>query len=143
MTAADSTTAAPKLRALAAPVAVAGAAAASVALLHWRDPHVSGAYGFCPFHRLTGLWCPACGGLRAVNDLTDGHVIAALSSNIFVLPLILVVAAAWVRWTVLRWKGAAVRVPELPKPALGVLVAVLLLFTVARNTPWAHWLAPA
>ena len=29
-----------------------------------------------------GIWCPACGGLRAVNDLTNGDVLGAASSNL-------------------------------------------------------------
>ena len=35
-----------------------------------------------------GIYCPGCGGLRAVNDLTNGDVGAALSSNILVTLMI-------------------------------------------------------
>ena len=43
-----------------------------VALVAAVDPHTSGRYPTCPFHAVTGLWCPGCGGLRAVHDLTHG-----------------------------------------------------------------------
>jgi hypothetical protein len=32
----------------------------------------------CPLHAMTGLLCPLCGGLRAVNHLAHGHLGAAL-----------------------------------------------------------------
>lgn len=68
-------------RSLAAPVGVAAVAVTAAAVLHFRDPHSAGSYGVCPMYALTGLWCPACGGLRAVNDLTNLDIGAAVSSN--------------------------------------------------------------
>ena len=49
--------------------------------LHFRDPHASGSWGFCPWLALTGLYCPGCGGLRAVNDLTNGDLLGALEQQ--------------------------------------------------------------
>ena len=67
-------------------VAIGGLAAATFAL-HVRDPHVSHSWGVCPLYVLTGIYCPGCGGLRAVNDLTDGHLGAAASSNLLLVLL--------------------------------------------------------
>ena len=53
-----------------------------------------------------GFYCPGCGGLRAVHDLTHGDVGAALSSNILVTLLIPVVSSAAV-WLADRWRGRA------------------------------------
>ena len=39
------------------------------------------------FHAMTGLWCPGCGGLRAVHDLTHGHLVTALHENALVVLL--------------------------------------------------------
>ena len=47
--------------------------AATIAL-RLRDPHDSGSWGYCPWKLLTGLDCPGCGALRAVNDLTHGDL---------------------------------------------------------------------
>ncbi|MFE4503682.1 DUF2752 domain-containing protein [Rhodococcus sp. NPDC056743] len=130
-------------RALSAPAGVAAAGVSAFTLLHLRDPHNSGSYGICPMYALTGLWCPACGGLRAVNDLTNLDIGAALSSNVLIVPFIAVLVVAWVRWIVRRWNGSTDRMIVL-RPAMTVMVLVTLVaFTVVRNTSWGSWLAPA
>ena len=128
-------------RMLGPALGLGGLAAATVAL-HLRDPHVSNSWGLCPLYALTGVYCPGCGGLRGVNDLTGGHVGAAASSNLLLVlavPLVLLVLA---RWTWVSWQGRDVAVvPTLPRSVrfgLGVLIAV---FWVARNLP-GSWLAP-
>ncbi len=123
---------------------MAGAAAAAVAVLHFRDPHVPGSYSICPFYAVTGWWCPGCGGLRAMHNLTDGRLLDAVHSNVLLLPLLVGFAVWWGNWALRRWRGQG----ERPFPfALGriqllVIVAVLTVFTVFRNTPWGTWLAP-
>src|SRR5690348_2914513 len=81
---------------LRAPAAGAAAVAAATFALHVRDPHVSHSWGVCPLYALTGLYCPGCGGLRAVNDLGNGHVAQAASSNLLLvlaIPVALVLYA--------------------------------------------------
>ena len=130
-------------RALAAPVGVAAVAVTAAAVLHFRDPHSAGSYGVCPMYALTGLWCPACGGLRAVNDLTNLDIGAAVSSNALIVPFIAVLVIAWIGWTVRRWKGTRDRMIVLRPTVTIVVLGVLVAFTVVRNTPWGSWLAPA
>lgn len=130
-------------RALAAPVGVAAVAVTAAAVLHFRDPHSAGSYGVCPMYALTGLWCPACGGLRAVNDLTNLDLGAAVSSNVLIVPFIAVLVIAWIGWTVRRWKGTRDRMIVLRPTVTIVVLGVLVAFTVVRNTPWGSWLAPA
>ncbi|GAA4472320.1 DUF2752 domain-containing protein [Rhodococcus olei] len=135
---------------LAGPVAVGAVALAGAATLHLRDPHRPGAYGLCPFHALTGLWCPGCGGLRAIHDLTDGDVVASLSSNLFVAPLAFVLVVAWLAWVRRRWRdpatgrpgGADGRMIVLTRPFTTAVLVALAVFTVLRNTPWGAALAP-
>lgn len=124
--------------------AVRGCGRGGLALLHFRDPHVQGAYGFCPFKELTGYWCPGCGGLRGLHNLTEGHVVDALHSNVLILPLLLGFLGWLVTALVFGWQGKPIpRIPKvLPKPALWAALALLLLYTVLRNTPWGTWLAP-
>ena len=112
-------------------------------MLRVRDPHVDGAYGYCPFHAITGWWCPACGGMRAINDLTHGDAVASLSSNIFVVPLLAVLLLVWVRWLRLRWQGSDIRPLSIGTRTVVVVVVVATLFTIVRNAPWGSWLAPA
>jgi hypothetical protein len=124
------------------PAIVGALGLGAFALLHFRDPHSSGSYGFCPFLELTGRPCPGCGGLRAVNDLTRGDLVGAISSNILAVALVGVLAVAWVVWTVRRLRGQDVGMIGVG-PRTGVAVVVLLVvFGVVRNTPWGSWLAP-
>ena len=130
-------------RRILAPAATIGALALATLALHLRDPHQQGSWGLCPFNAATGLYCPGCGGLRAVNDLTQGHVGAALSSNVVVTVLIPVATVLLAVWAVDRWRGHTRRVPwQRLRPFVVALVTVLVVFTVARNTGAGPWLAP-
>ena len=128
---------------LAAPALVATGSLAAVAVVHLRDPHESGSYGFCPWLLLTGTYCPGCGGLRAVNDLTRGDVAAAASSNLLFVGSLPLLALWWARRTADAWRGVR-RVAD-EHAALRVTVVVLaatVVFWVVRNLPFAGWLAP-
>jgi Protein of unknown function (DUF2752) len=132
----------PRSERLRTPVLTAGSLAAATIALHLRDPHVSHAWGICPLYALTGLYCPGCGGLRGVNDLTNGHLGQAASSNLLLVLALPVAAVLFARWTYGAWTGRNVRaVPALPRPVITALLALVLVFTVARNLP-GSWLAP-
>ncbi|MGH3425367.1 MAG: DUF2752 domain-containing protein [Nocardioidaceae bacterium] len=128
------------------PVLVGAAGLAATVLLHFRDPHAYGSYGLCPFHFLTGLWCPGCGGLRAVNDLTGLDVGAAVSSNVLAVVLVAGLGMAYLLWLPRRWRGdhrPLVRPgPRAVNRTVTLAVAAIVVFTVVRNTPWGTWLAP-
>jgi hypothetical protein len=122
---------------------LAGSLVALSVALHLRDPHESGSWGFCPWLVLTGTYCPGCGGLRAVNDLTRGDLRAAASSNVAFVSVIPLMAWLWVRTVSQRWRG--VREP-LPRHVLTVAgsvgVVLVVVFWVVRNLPFGAWLAP-
>jgi hypothetical protein len=124
------------------PVLTLGGVGAATLALHLRDPHVSHSWGLCPMYALTGVYCPGCGGLRGVNDLTDGHVGAAASSNLLLVVLLPVAVLLLARWTWATWQGRDVAlVPTVPRAMRIGLVAVAAVFWVARNVP-GSWLAP-
>jgi hypothetical protein len=125
------------------PALLAGGVMAASVLLHVRDPHRSGAYGYCPWLVLTGTYCPGCGGLRAVNDLTHGDVAAAASSNLLVVGAMPFAVLLWARSMVDRWRGVTRRTStaQVLVPAL-VFAVVAVSFWVLRNTPMGSWLAP-
>ncbi|MFT4011343.1 MAG: DUF2752 domain-containing protein [Nocardioidaceae bacterium] len=133
-----------------APLLTAGALGVAVLALHLRDPHQSGSWGYCPFFALTGLYCPGCGGLRAVNDLTHGDLVAAVSSNLVLVAAIPLLAWLWARWLRRSWQdqpgapASPVRVAGIDhRVILGLAGLVLLVgFTVLRNTAAGAWLAP-
>jgi hypothetical protein len=130
-------------RRVTGPLLLAGGVLVVSVLLHVRDPHRSGSWGYCPWLFLTGTYCPGCGGLRAVNDLTHGDVAAAASSNLLFVASLPVLALVWGRTTLDRWRGR-VRVVA-PQVHVRLTVAVLVLagaFAVLRNTGAGAWLAP-
>jgi Protein of unknown function (DUF2752) len=132
----------PTVGRLTEPLLLAASLSLAVAVLHVRDPHQSGSYGFCPWLLLTGTYCPACGSLRSVHDLTDGDVTAALSSNLLVVTLIPAAVLAWAVWVRARWRGEPLRAPSGARPAAWALAAVVIGFTVLRNLGIGAWLAP-
>jgi hypothetical protein len=108
-------------------VAVAGGL-----ILFFFDPARSGFYPPCLFHKLTGLQCPGCGGLRALHHLLHGELLTALQFNALLVVGALVCAGlglrqAWGR----RWGGGgALRVRG---AWLWAALVVVLLFGVLRN----------
>jgi len=123
------------------PLVAGGAVALAVGVLAVRDPHTTGSYGACPVAALTGLWCPACGGLRATHDLAHGDLAGAWSMNPLWVLVIPVVVALWGRWLVRSARGR--RATPAPTWAAWLLLVVLVGFGVLRNVPaLAPWLAP-
>ena len=56
----------------------------------------------CVFHSMTGLYCPGCGGTRAVLELMKGHVLQSLWYH----PIVLYVVILYIRYLlehIVRW----------------------------------------
>ncbi|MBH0781323.1 DUF2752 domain-containing protein [Nocardia bovistercoris] len=124
------------------PLLTAGVGIGAVALLHFRDPHVEGAYGVCPVYALTGMYCPGCGGMRSVHNLTDGRIVDALHSNLIAVPLLFGLAL-WVgAWAVRAWRGQRLVLPRIERSTMWILLALIAVYCVFRNTPWGGWLTP-
>lgn len=126
-----------------APALMAGVVLGASVLLHLRDPHESGSYGFCPWLILTGTHCPGCGGLRAVNDLTRGDLVSAASSNLLFVGSVPLLLVLWGRWLRSGWRGVHRAVSARKASVYGALfLVVAVTFWVVRNLPAGAWLAP-
>jgi len=79
----------------------------------------------CPFHLLTGLYCPACGATRALHQLAQGNFTAALRLNALV---VIVLFGGGI-------SAAYRRRPELPGWFLQILLATIGVFGIMRNIP--------
>jgi hypothetical protein len=125
----------PRARRIAA--VLLGAAVVVVAAAFFAyDPAEGNALPGCVFHDLTGLYCPGCGSCRALHQLLNGHLGAALGLN----PL-MVLALPFLGIYFLLYAGAAIR----GKPWLGVslkavwiraILCLVIAHGVLRNLPF-------
>jgi hypothetical protein len=124
---------------LPAPYRFLAAGAAAVSADVAFDPahrHVP----LCPFHAVTGLWCPLCGGLRAVAALVRGQLTAAVRDNLLVVAAVPVVAVLWLMWV--AGPGACRAAVRPSRTATIAVIALALGFTVVRNLPGLTALRP-
>ena len=104
-------------------------AVGALAYVGLADPHRPGSlFPPCPFKLLTGLNCPACGGLRMTHDLLHGDLAAAVVDNVFLL-IGLPALALWVLWRIRQGQRA------LTLPAIVVIAIAAIAWTVVRNMP--------
>jgi hypothetical protein len=108
----------------------------------WRiDPNTH-ALPPCPFHALTGLYCPGCGSTRALHALLHADFAQAMAMNpllVLALPVLAAMALNAAGWMP-RGSEPLWRLLAKPKPWLWLLVG----YAVLRNLPWMPfaWLAP-
>ncbi|PAZ15476.1 hypothetical protein CLM62_13775 [Streptomyces sp. SA15] len=126
---------------LAAPAGVLAAVAGAFAYVGTVDPNEPGHYPACPLLRLTGIYCPGCGGLRSAHAFVHGDFVAALGANALAVAGYLVFAVVWTVWVVRSLRGRPLRI-DLGPVHLWSLGALLLVFTVVRNLPFGGWLHP-
>jgi hypothetical protein len=127
---------------LAGPVVVAGGTVLAV-----TAAVVAGHQGValvppCPLHTVTGLWCPLCGGTRAVQALVAGDLGAAVQMNLLVVLAVPVVLGLWVRWTALRASGRPAPFGTLSNRGMALVAVGLVAFMVVRNLPGLEALTP-
>lgn len=102
---------------------------ASLAYSGFLEPAAGRLVPRCPTNAWFGLYCPACGGTRAIMHLLQFELLAALRHNapvVLGLPLAAwiyvsgtdLTARPWRRWEIL------------------LLIAAISLFTLLRNLPW-------
>ncbi|MFD9094057.1 DUF2752 domain-containing protein [Streptomyces collinus] len=126
---------------LAGPAGLLAAVAGAFAYVGTVDPNQPGHYPVCPLYRLTGLYCPGCGGLRSAHAFVHGDLVTALHDNAAGVAAYLGFAVLWTVWVVRAARGRAVRF-EPGRAAMWAVGALLLVFTVVRNLPSGGWLHP-
>jgi hypothetical protein len=92
--------------------------------LYQFDPAETSLFPPCPFHYLTGLYCPGCGSLRATHALLHGRFLEALDFNplmVLLLPFLVLwgVRPGWLGDT---WWGWG-------------LLGLIMMYWVVRNIP--------
>src|ERR1700722_4899252 len=61
---------------------------AGIVLYSYNPIDTHSIYPPCPFHYLTGFYCPGCGSLRAIHQLLHGNIISAIHFNILMILLL-------------------------------------------------------
>lgn len=132
-----------RLADLREPAVVGAMGTAAALVLHVRDPRESGSYGWCPLLWATDVPCPGCGGLRAASALTRADVGAAVTNNVLVVALVVVLLVAWLLWIRRRLRGQRDRMLVLSPRAGWAVLAVVAAFGLIRLTPWGAALSPS
>jgi hypothetical protein len=127
---------------LRAPLLVGAAGMVAAAALLLRDPHTAGAWPACPILTLTGVPCPACGGLRATHDLLTGDVTAALSSNAYAVLTVLLAGLAYAVWLTAAARGRRITWLRRSSVVGGLWAGGLLAFGLLRLLPGLSVLRP-
>lgn len=116
---------------------------AGLVVLYLFNPIEHAFYPACQFYKLTHLHCPGCGSLRALHQLTHGHVSAAFRSN----PLLIasIPLFAWI--AIRKWRRSTnPSANETPiRPAIAwAIFSIVMLFGVLRNLPYPafSWMSP-
>lgn len=97
----------------------------------------------CPFHVLTGFYCPGCGITRCLFSLFHGDIKQAFFYNMLVflyLPFLLFYFCYQCYIYILDKRD--VFLTKIPKWILYSLLFLTILFGVLRNVPYFSFLAP-
>ena len=108
------------------------------------DPSETPLFPRCPFYSLTGWYCPGCGSQRAVHSFLHFDFAGVVAFNFLLFPAALLICYHYLHpWLNRRfgWK-----LPNLLylRNTPWIILAVVLLFWIARNIPLApfSWLSP-
>ncbi len=116
---------------------------AGFAVLYLFNPVEHSFYPVCQFYKLTHLYCPGCGSLRALHQLTHGHVGAAFLSNPLLTISIPILAWIGIR-KLLRLPTHSATQSVFQSRAPWLVLLVVIVFGILRNLPFAAfaWMSP-
>ena len=108
---------------------------AAACLFYTFNPADSSLFAPCPFHALTGLYCPGCGSLRAIHQLLHMHFLSAFKLNpllVFSIPLM---GYLLLYPPLFRSKKRLLSVADMPAFLIWIYLGIVLLFWIIRNMP--------
>ena len=122
------------VRSLAAPLAVAAAAAGGCAVIWLADPTVPGGIlPVCPTKALLGIDCPGCGSLRMIYSLLHLDVSSAVRYNALGVIAVLMLLWAYAAWVYGRLAGRQVRSWQHLRWSAPAALILTLAWFVVRN----------
>lgn len=98
----------------------------------------------CGILQLTGLYCPGCGGTRCAIALSHGNVSQAWGNNALLTAGVICFSlmSLYLITTVTLLGNRTPQMPNIKPRWIGIGFAVIILFTILRNTAKFSWLAP-
>jgi hypothetical protein len=139
---ADAVRRAAAIPAMVPPLVVAGIAAAGCLLVGLVDPTRTQLFPPCPFKAITGgLDCPGCGATRAMHSMLNGDIAAAAGFNAMLLVALPYLLYSWLAWAMPAVTNRRLPILRIPAKAVYGILAVVMLWWVARNLPLAPFAA--
>ena len=87
----------------------------------------------CTFYWLTGCHCAGCGATRAVYSLLHGDLEQAFAYNSLFILLLPLLGVVGLRILFEIWTGRKAPAIRVPCWVIGIFVAVLIAYWIARN----------
>lgn len=97
------------------------------------NPASSSIFVPCPFHRLTGLYCPGCGSLRAIHQLLHGNLPAAFGLNPLMVLSLPFLGYWFISCGVLAVRNRPLASIIIPSFCIWLILVIILLFWILRN----------
>lgn len=112
-----------------------GVAVVLIGIYFTFDPTQNHLFPSCPFHSLTGLYCPGCGSQRAFHSLLHLDIQKAFSFNALFVPIGMIVGYHWFVQFYNRITSRDMRnfIYDTKFPL--VILGIVLLFWILRNIP--------
>lgn len=109
-------------------------------LLYFLNPSESLIFPNCPFHHLTGLYCPGCETLRAIHQLLQGRFGQAFAYN----PILIVLTPVIGMLIYERYNADNFRLISSSPKLHWVIFIILMAYWILRNIPFVpfSYLAP-
>ena len=91
----------------------------------------------CPFHYITGFYCPGCGSLRATHQLLHGNIMAAIRYNILMVILLPFVIYLYISQMNITINGRRLCQRVLfSKKFYFSLIFIIFAYWILRNIPY-------
>jgi hypothetical protein len=111
------------------------AAAGALGFLYLFNPNTSTLYPTCPFLWFTGCYCPGCGSLRALHQLTRGHLMTALGLNPLLVCSVPFIGYFFMSHAKLAITGCPLRAFFVRPAFIWMLLGIVIAYWVLRNIP--------
>jgi hypothetical protein len=105
----------------------------AIIFLYIFNPSGSIIYPPCPFHALTGFYCPGCGSLRALHQLVHGHLLKAFGLNPLMILSLPFLGNSYLCYIIDGVRGASRPKNFIPAFYIWLLLGIIIIFWILRN----------